>query len=89
MIYAGGLPNSGSGVLSITETELRAAGKTYTYKFDPTKFVMFPTVLTADINMLSSYTAMLQKIHLGGLPHSAQSSGVGSPSSTKLVFTGR
>lgn len=85
VIYAPVVPASGSGLFEVTEASLSAANKSYTYKFNPTNFVMFPQLLTADINMLSSYTALLQKIHLGGLPHSAQTSGVGSPASTVLT----
>jgi len=89
VIYAGVIPASGSGNHVVTKTELEATGKTYIYQFDPTKVVMFPTLQTADINTLSTYTAMLQRIHFAGLPHSQQTQGVGSPSSTKLLVTGR
>jgi hypothetical protein len=84
VIYAGVLPASGSGNLTVKEAELAAGGKTYTFGFDPSNFVMFPTLLLADINMLSSLKELLSRIHLGGLPHSAQSMGVGSPASTVL-----
>jgi hypothetical protein len=87
VIFAPVLPESGSGVFVTSQTELAADGKVYTYGFDPDSFVMFPTLLTADINMLSSYTQLLSKIHLAGLPHSAQSQGVGSPAGTELVVT--
>jgi hypothetical protein len=87
VIYAGVLPDSGSGVVTTSQSELAQTGKTYTYNFDPTNFVMFPTLQTADINMLSSYTELLSRIHLGGLPHASQPNGVGSPASTELVIT--
>ncbi len=84
VIYAGVLPASGSGNLAIKEADLAAGGKTYTFGFDPSNFVMFPTMQLTDLNMLSSFKELLSKIHLGGLPHSAQSMGVGSPASTVL-----
>lgn len=87
VIYAPLVPESGDGVFTISDTQLKTAGRTYTYAFDPANFVMFPQILTADLNTLSTYTAMLQKIHLGGLPHSAQSNGVGNPASTVLTVT--
>jgi hypothetical protein len=80
-------PESGEGVLVITETELKATGSTYGFQFDPNSFVMFPTVLQADINSISSKKALMEKVHLAGLPHSAQSMGVGNPASTVLVIT--
>jgi hypothetical protein len=87
VIYAPVLPESGSGVVSITESGLSVDGQSYTYGFDPTNFVMFPTMIkTSDINMLYSYKELLAKIHLGGLPHSQQSKGVGSPASTILTI---
>ncbi len=87
VIYAPVIP-SGGGVYTITETALNTANQTYTFNFDPANFVMFPSLqASTDLNMLSTYTAMLQNIHLGGLPHSGQSMGVGSPASTELVVT--
>jgi len=88
VIYAPVVPDSGSGVFTVTQTELETNGKTYTFGFDPTSFVMFPSLLTADINLLTSYKELLSRIHLAGLPHSAQSQGVGSPASTELSVTG-
>lgn len=87
VIYAAALPQSGSGVFTTSESALNTADKTYTFSFDSTKFVMFPTLLTADINSLSTYYQLMSLIHLGGLPHSTQSSGVGSPSGTILTVT--
>ena len=72
----------------VTESELATAGRTYNFGFDPTNFVMFPELLTADKNMIYSYVQLLSKIHLGGLPHSAQSMGVGNPAGTLLKVTG-
>lgn len=88
VIYASVVPDSGSGVFTVTQTELAADGKTYSFGFDPTSFVMFPSLLTADINLLTSYKELLSRIHLAGLPHSAQPQGVGSPASTELSVTG-
>ncbi len=88
VIYAPVLPDSGTGVFTVTKTELETDGRTYTFGFDPTSFVMFPSLLTADLNMLTSYKELLSRIHLAGLPHSAQSQGVGSPASTELSVTG-
>lgn len=87
VIYAPISPSTGE-VYQITETELNTAGKTYTYSFDPTNFVMFPSLLTADKDTLYSYVKLLSNIHLGGLPHSAQSMGVGNPATTILTVTG-
>ena len=89
VIYAPILPESGTGVFQISETDLSTTGKVYNYKFDPTNFVMFPTLQrSSDINMIYSYTQLLSKIHLGGLPHSQQTKGVGSPAGTVLTVTG-
>jgi len=87
VIYAPVFPASGSGVFSTTESELRVAGKTYSFKFDPTNFIMFPTMQHSDINMIFSLTELMRKIHLGGLPHSQQSYGVGNPAATLLTVT--
>jgi hypothetical protein len=81
------LPESGTGVFSVNESVLSTNGKTYTFSFDPKNFVMFPTAQISDINMFYSYKEMLSKIHLGGLPHSGQSRGVGNPASTVLTVT--
>jgi hypothetical protein len=69
---------------AIDEAGLRLVGRTYTFRFDPTNFVMFPAVLTADLDQLYSYKQLLSKVHLGGLPHSQQPMGVGSPAATVL-----
>ena len=87
VINAGLIPTSGA-VYQINENDLKEVGKTYTYSFDPTNFVMFPTYLKADINSLSSYVQLLSGIHLGGLPHSGQPMGVGNAASTILTVTG-
>jgi hypothetical protein len=88
VIYAPVIPASG-GVYTISEAELSTSSRTYTFRFDPTNFVMFPSLQSAtDLNMLSTYTSMLQRIHLGGLPFSTQPQGVGSPASTELTVTG-
>ena len=81
------LPTSGE-VYQVNESDLNVAGKTYTYNFDPTNFVMFPTFQTADKNSLHSYFQLLSNIHLAGLPHSGQPLGVGNPASTTLTVTG-
>ena len=89
VIYAPVFPASGSDVFTTSETELRVAGKTYSFKFDPTNFIMFPTLQNSgmDINMITSLKTLLQRIHLGGLPHSQQSYGVGNPAATLLTVT--
>lgn len=87
VLYAPLLPSSGTGVFQVTESELKTTGRTYTYSFDPTNFIMFPALLAADISSLYSYTQLLSNIHLGGLPHSGQSMGVGNPASTTLTVT--
>lgn len=85
VLYAPILPESGTGVYQVTEAQLSTVGRTYTYAFDPTNFIMFPELLTTDKDMLYSYTQLLSKIHLGGLPHSAQPNGVGNPAGTYLI----
>ena len=89
VIYAGVLPanSSESGLFTITEENLKTAGNTYSFAFNPTNFIMFPTLISSggDINMISSVKSMMQKVHLGGLPHSMQSYGVGNPASTVLT----
>ena len=81
------LPASGDGVLQVTESELRAAGNTYDFQFDPNGFVMFPAVPTSEINLISSKKELMARAHLAGLPHSAQPMGVGNPASTVLEVT--
>lgn len=88
VIYAGVQSATGSGNITVSESDLATNGKTYTFAFDPTNFIMFPTLLQSDLNMLSSYKDLLSKIHLGGLPHSAQAMGVGNPASTVLRIEG-
>jgi hypothetical protein len=77
----------------VTEAELKDPGRTYSFGFDTTKLVMFPTVnLGVDentdepnINLISSIKQLMTRVHLAGLPHSAQPMGVGSPASTLLT----
>jgi hypothetical protein len=87
VINAALIPASGE-VYQVNENDLKVVGKTYTYSFDPTNFIMFPTFLTADKNSLYSYAQLLSNIHLASLPHSGQPLGVGSASSTTLTVTG-
>jgi|GEM_PF-3158761 len=87
VLYVPVLPEAGVGVMAITESELRAAGNSFDFKFDPNSFLMFPTVLTTDINLISSKKELMSRVHLAGLPHSAQANGVGSPASTLLTIT--
>ena len=84
VIYANVIPASGSGVFSIDESTLRATTNTYSYGFNMTNFIMFPSMQHADLNMISSLKELMSRVHLGGLPHSQQSRGVGSPADTKL-----
>lgn len=84
VIYAPIITKKEGEVFQVKKTELETNGRTYTYGFDPTNFVMFPDFLTSDINSLYSYTQMLSKISLGGLPHSTQSMGIGNPAGTLL-----
>ncbi len=87
VIYAPILPETLDGKVTISKTQIETSGRTYSYSFDPTNFIMFPSMQTTDLNMLYSYTQLLSKIHLGGLPHSMQTMGVGSPASTVLKIT--
>ena len=73
---------------AIDEAKLRLADRTYTFHFDPTNFVMFPSLQLADIGLLSTEKQLLSRIHLGGLPHSQQPMGVGPPAATVLEVTG-
>lgn len=74
-------------VMQINETQLRAVGKTYTFGFNKNNFVMFPSLLHADINMISSLKELLSRVHLAGLPHSLQPMGVGNPADTDLIIS--
>lgn len=74
-------------VMQITEDELRATGKTYSFAFNMTNFIVFPTVLTTDINQISSLKELMSRVHLGGLPHSAQAMGIGNPADTELTIS--
>ena len=87
VFYVPVLPESGEGVLAITESELRATGNSFDFKFDPNSFVMFPAVPTSEINLITSKKELMARAHLAGLPHSAQVNGVGSPASTLLEIT--
>jgi hypothetical protein len=73
----------------VTEAELKDPGRTYSFGFNTTKLVMFPTLLSSgdDINMISSIRELMTRVHLAGLPHSAQPMGVGSPASTQLTVS--
>lgn len=84
VIYANVVPVSGSGVFSIDESTLRVTTNTYSYGFNMTNFIMFPSMQHADLNMISSLKELMSRVHLGGLPHSQQTMGVGSPADTKL-----
>lgn len=70
----------------VSESMLKKKSKIYRFGFDPSNFVMFPELLDSDINSISSYSQLLKYIHLGGLPHSKQSNGVGNPASTVLTI---
>lgn len=87
VIYANVAAPSSGGVFQVKESELKVQSKTYSFGFNKQNFIMFPTVLTNDINMISSVKELLSRVHLGGLPHSAQSMGVGNPASTQLTIT--
>lgn len=74
-------------VMQVTEAELRATGQIYSFGFNMANFVMFPTLLTADINMISSLKELMSRVHLAGLPHSAQPMGAGNPADTEFTIT--
>ena len=78
---------TGSTVKTITETELRATNKIYSFGFNPTNFIVFPTLQKADINMIYSLKELLSRVHLGGLPHSGQPMGIGNPADTVLEIS--
>jgi hypothetical protein len=73
--------------MSITETELRSTTNTYTFGFNRNNLIMFPSLLHADLNMISSLRELLNRIHLASLPHSLQPMGVGSMADTELTIT--
>ncbi|MCX6117456.1 MAG: hypothetical protein NT027_07940 [Proteobacteria bacterium] len=87
VLYAPITPSSGTGVFQVNETQLKTVGRTYNYSFDPSNFIMFPSLQKTDLNSIYSYVQLLSNIHLGGLPHSGQSMGVGNPASTVLTVT--
>jgi hypothetical protein len=73
--------------MAITESQLRLTTNTYTFGFNLSNFVMFPTLLQADLNMITSRRELLNRIHLAALPHSSQPMGVGSMADSELVIT--
>lgn len=73
--------------MSVTEAELRSTTNTYTFGFNRNNLIMFPTLLQADLNMITSVRELLNRIHLASLPHSSQPMGVGSMADTELVIT--
>ena len=87
VIYSNIIPSTGSTVKTITETELRATNKIYSFGFNPTNFIVFPTLQKADLNMIYSLKELLSRVHLGGLPHSGQPMGIGSPADTVLEIS--
>jgi hypothetical protein len=86
VIYAGVI-STGGGLYTVNESDLKVANRTYNFNFDAKNLIMFPKLQTTDINSLFSVKALMQNIHLGGLPHSFQPMGVGSPASTTLIST--
>ena len=89
VIYAPVLTSAGTGVYTVSESDLNTPGKTYQFSFDPTNMVIFPMLMaSSDLNSLSTYAQLLNKISLGGLPHSGQPMGVGNPAGTQLTVTG-
>jgi hypothetical protein len=77
-------------VFQTSEAELNDSGRTYSFGFNTTKLVMFPTVLSSgsDINLISSLEQLMIRVHLAGLPHSTQPMGPGNPASTQLTVSG-
>ncbi len=70
MLSASLTPPTGGGVMPVTEAELKTVGRSYTFAFDVSGFITFPTLLKADAGMLDSRATLLSKIHIQGLPHS-------------------
>ncbi len=75
--------SEGGGVMQVSESDLDAPNRTYTFKLPATKLVIFPDILEDDVGMISSLVEMMQKIHLRGLPHSSNG-GPGNSLTTKL-----
>lgn len=86
VISANIIPPVGGGVRTITETELKTESLTYSFGFNMANFVVFPSLLHADINLLSSKQELLTRLHLAGLPHSDQPMGVGDPADTEITI---
>jgi hypothetical protein len=64
-----------SGKHSVSEDSLKASGKSYVFDFPSSGLMFFPTVLKTDAAILSSRLALLQRVHIQGLPHSGYPSG--------------
>ncbi len=81
-------PASGE-VFQVSEEELKIADRTYSFDFNASGFVWFPTLLQNDIGMLESRKALLSKIHMQGLPHSQYGDGgaYGASGDTTLTIT--
>ncbi len=72
----------GGGVMVTSETELKEASRTYSFKFPADDLIVFPDRLHADVGMINSLTEMLEHVHLAGLPHGSR--GVINASDTEL-----
>lgn len=78
-------PASG-GVFETSETELKTAGKTYSFDFDANGFIVLPTVLKTDAAQIYDLRTLLGLIHVQGLPHSDYE--LGAAGKTTLTITG-
>lgn len=73
--------------MTVTESQLKSTTNTYTFGFNRNNLIVFPTLLHADLNMITSVRELLNRIHLASLPHSSQPMGVGNMADTELVIT--
>lgn len=90
VMYSGAvLPTSDSEKITVTQTQLASANRTYSFKFPSEDLVIFPTLLGGtdgdDRGLVFSIVTLLQKIHLQGLPHSTAT--LGRASDTVLTIT--
>ncbi len=88
VVYAGisNTSNQG-GPVTVTESELKTEGRTFSFNFNATGLVIFPGILAnQDEGMLNSIKDVLQKIHLQGLPHSTAT--LGKAPDTTITIAG-
>lgn len=86
VIYTQVNPDENGGPYGISEDKLKTENNVYTFDFDATGFVFYPTILKTDVGMLDSRLAVMKNFHIQGLPHSTWGDGSGG-SSGKTTLT--